>query len=356
MKTLFLSLGALLLASCAHQQTLDSPYEGRAINFRSFVSRPDRGVDLEELSSVDFGLWAYQGASGAADGTNFATSSNAQLLKGGAGGFADAAQTVYWPAGDELMGFYAYAPYSAGTAHGITALAPTGVGAAVQAAPSFDFSVAPLATDQIDLLVARTEAQAPAASVPLTFRHALTKPVVVARTTAANWRVAITDVSFTNVAYRGSYTFPVRPADPNATNGWTVDAAQTTSYAAPLALNGTTAPNGTGAADAVVVTTDSYVPVSSTAEGNSMFLLPQTLGQEVEMVVRYALYNAASGAEITGLQNARVEIGGDTWKPGNVVTYRLSFDAKPAGLPGSEITFTTSVAGWDQTLAGTTTP
>lgn len=340
-------LGAALTAGCSGKRTIDSLSVEQSVRFRSLVARPERGIDVQALSGINFGLWAYQGPKGAATWDGFSVSSNAKILDGGQGGYANANQTVYWPSDGALLGFYAYAPYSTQGAYGVTNLTPSAVGVDVVNVPSFDFAVAPKVNDQVDLLVARSEGLSPTPSVPLTFRHALTKPTIMARVTAPNWRVAITEVVFSGVASQGRYTFPVWPADPNAIDGWQVDPATTTFYTPLLNYNGSADPLGPGRVDAVVFTTDSYAPVLSSEAGSSLFLLPQTLGKQAELVVRYNIYSISSNTSIVESERVPISLAGGVWSAGNQVTYRLSFDPKPAGQVGSLVQFSSSVTGWD---------
>lgn len=358
MKTLLIltaiTVSGAFMSGCENNP-IDNP-PGRVINFKSFVDKSNRGVDITELTDVNFGLFAYRGAQGIANGTsNYSIASNIEILAGGKA-YANPSDAIYWPDNGDLIGFYAFAPYSDGTLNGISDITPSAKGTNVFNPPAFTFTVDDEVENQIDLLSARTEKQSPIAAVPMTFEHITTRVAVQAKTSVANWRIAITDVRIENVYNTGRYTFPAG-ATPNDINGWTITQdASTASYDAPLNISGTAIPNAATPPDAAIINTDTYTPVTSTAAGQTMFLLPQELGQTAQIILTYNIYNASSGAQILGLQAQTVTIGQNEnlpegftaqWKAGFIMTYKFNFAERPAGQPGSLITFDVAVGDWN---------
>ena len=212
---------------------------------------------------------------------------NLQALRNAETGKYTVSQDYYWPADNERLTFYAYAPY--GNNNAVLSTQAT-------AGPQkIAFTVASAVTDQIDLLTATALNQTPSTtqtpSVSLQFHHELTGVrFVIGDQFLKGW---IKSITLKNVYGRGTKTIG---------GSWLLSDDDKTSFS-------------------VTYNTDRPVTGASgqavTADNETFLMIPQTLGadgQEVEIVYQDEAHNDYTvKAPLTG-----------TWQAGQTVTYTIS--------------------------------
>lgn len=211
---------------------------------------------------------------------------NLEAVRNGETGKYVVSQDYYWPADNERLTFYAYAPYGDSN----VVLSDDDV-----AGPqTISYTVAPTVTDQADLLTATALNQTPTTSgtptVSLQFHHALTGVrFVVGDQFLEGW---IKSITIKNVYGRGTKT-----------------------------IGGDWVPSGDKTTFSVSYNTDRPVTGASgqavTDDDETFLMIPQTLGetgQEVEIVYQDNAHNDYTvKAPLTG-----------TWQAGTTVTYAIS--------------------------------
>ena len=196
-------------------------------------------------------------------------------------------QDYYWPASDEALTFYAYAPY--GDTKAV-------VSAKSQKGPqTISFSVASDVTQQIDLMTAIAAKQKPSTtetpSVALTFKHQLAGVrFVIGDQFLKGW---IKSITLKSVYGRGTYTIG---------RSWDLSDDAKTDYSVTYATDRPV----TGAANQDVTT-----------QTETFLMIPQTLGgtgQQVEIVYQDEAHNDYTvKAALTG-----------KWEAGKTYTYAIS--------------------------------
>ena len=181
--------------------------------------------------------------------------------------------------------------------------------------PRFSYRCPSYAVNQADICLIRgTEVKAGSTgTIPLTFSHVLTRIEVVA---AADMTPGtIKHLAFTGV--RGKATFvPAVTSDTKQPVGtWeyaTDDNLGDTYYAYDHDAGGEdqmNIPVGGGTAD---------VPITTPAEGNVFYMLPQALGEDAMMEVVWQPEDGGNPITLTA------SLTGSTWEMGHTVTYRIS--------------------------------
>lgn len=347
-KLFFLLPALTALSACSNDEALQ-PESAPPVAFKTYISPQSRGIAATEDASANlqqnFGVFAYRNANGIA-GTSDTPNSlyNEKVTYTPGVGFTYT-NHIYWPASEKL-GFYAYSPY-------YTDYSPSGISNFVPASntevgvPGFTFSVNPDVNNQLDLLVAKAEGLS-GGTVALPFIHALSRVELEARTSATNYRVAIMGVRFRKINSTGNYSFG------NSATSWS-NQSTPVEYTAALSFNGTSTP--TGGTDAVVVlynnNSASYTKVTN--PDNSLYLLPQSLDADAEMVITFNVYNVQNGGLIsqTSSQEKAINIGNvnstilglTKWEKSRRIIYRLNFMPSTSG-PGSLIEFNAVVSDW----------
>lgn len=349
-KVLLMLPAVILWTACSESREMNEGL-GDAVVFKTIVGLQGRGAAASQDENANlrqgFGVFAYRNATGVADvSTSPNTLYNEHVTYTPGVGF-DYTNTIYWPATDKL-GFYAYSPYSTGGADGtgITDFVPAG--GTVPGVPGFTFAVNDVTEDQIDLLVAKAEGLS-GGTVPLPFIHALAKVEVQAHTSAVNYRVAIMDVRLNGIYGVGDYHFI------NGGTSWT-NLRGEAAYSAELQTTGNSKPDGTGVPAVIVLynnnSTD-YTEVTDPAD--ALYLLPQSLGPNAQMVITYNIYNAQTGNLISAQisQDLVLDIWDEDltlsglvkWEKSRRIIYRLNFIQGSSG-PGSEVKFEATVSDW----------
>lgn len=200
--------------------------------------------------------------------------------------------TTRWPGGKGVnTRFFAYAPYDAELIFGLPTQNTQGI-------PVFSYEIPKNSSCQSDLLLACSD-QIPSGSVsaaPLEFRHVLTGlRFVVGDDFPAS---TITEISISPVYMDGTISWD--------SNTWTVS-------------KNTTA----------LIYTDDISPVVSGQPDQDMtpgklalMALPQTLPADAKLTIKYT--DAATGASNT----LSASVGGQTYAPGSIVTYRISRESE----------------------------
>lgn len=200
--------------------------------------------------------------------------------------------TTRWPGGKGVnTRFFAYAPYDAELIFGL----PT---QNTQGTPVFSYEIPKNSSRQSDLLLACSD-QIPSGSVsaaPLEFRHVLTGlRFVVGDDFPAS---TITEISISPVYMDGTISWD--------SNTWTVNKNST-----------------------ALIFTDDISPVVSGQPDQDMtpgklalMALPQTLPADAKLTIKYT--DAATGASNT----LSASVGGQTYAPGSIVTYRISRESE----------------------------
>lgn len=340
----------ILWAACSDNREMNEG-QGDAVVFKTIVGLQGRGAAASQDENANlrqgFGVFAYRNATGVANtSTSPNTLYNEQVTYTPGVGF-DYTNTIYWPAIDKL-GFYAYSPYSTGAAdgNGITDFVPAN--GTTPGVPGFTFAVNGVTDDQIDLLVAKAEGLN-GGTVPLPFVHALAKVELQARTSAVNYRVAITNVRLKGIYGVGDYHFI------NGGTSWTNLRAET-EYSAVLKATGNSKPDGTGVPAVIVLynnNSSNYTAV--TDPGNALYLLPQALGTNAQLVITYNIYNVQTGNLISAQvsQDLVLNIWDENlilsglikWEKSRRIIYQLNFIQRSSG-PGSEVKFEATVSDW----------
>ena len=274
------SAGVIVMTSGADSLYLSAQYDNSDV-----ISRGTR-VTADNIS--DFGVYASLTA-----GSSDTYMNNVEVTK--ANGWAPVREYL-WP-GDGPLHFNAYSPYQAeaSAAEGITTLPTAG-------AMSLDFVTPAEVADQFDLMYS-TPRDASASPCKLTFNHALTAVRFV--TGAEMTPCTISEIKISGV--NSSATLNLESGEWTELNGQSEFAVEP-----GVAL---TAADGS-----------KYVAAGTalTADNQTFFLLPQSLGSDAKI----SLTVEANGNTST----FDASLDGQTWIAGQTVTYRLSASAATPSL------------------------
>ena len=348
---IFFLLPALtVLAACSENNESVGEKDSNAVSFETFVSPQGRGVAASQDANANlqqnFGVFVYRNADGEADALSSPnTLYNEKVTYTPGNGFSYA-NTIYWPVNDKL-GFYAYSPY-------YTDNAPSGISEFVPennttpGLPGFTFAVNSDTNKQIDLLVAKAEGLS-GGVVSLPFTHALSRVEVQAHTSGVNYRVAIMDIKLKGIYSVGKYTFI------KTTATWSNQSTEA-EYTGVLDFTGTSDLQGAGQPAVIVLYNNNAGNYTNVTDpGNSLYLLPQLLGANAQLVVTYNIRNVQNGNLVTALDSQELTIdlsnanstlnGLVQWGKSQRIIYRLNFIPRESG-PGSEVKFEATVTDW----------
>ena len=289
---LLLAVAVAALASCSNDETVATNQtleDANTISFRTFVGGQTRAADITTANLGSFKAYAKLSS----DGTSTYFAEDVFTKSGST--FSSTAKH-YWPASGSLD-FYAYSPTtSTQFTHGST--------------ETLAFTVTPSSTisEQVDLVVANTNGKSKAGAylasdpynaspgstdktygadgIPLNFRHAESKVVVIFKNGQANLKIDVQAFKIVNVDGTATYTYTKASntstdgnnTDPTAagttlTDQWTDngDSYTVTYTATPAAMN-QIAPSTSTA----VYLQDNGTASTTANEKLSMILIPQT--------------------------------------------------------------------------------
>lgn len=360
-KILFIAATAALalVAGCAKiENHAPNGSTQHAIGFSNYTPRMLTKADADNyvaptvatlIPDAQFKVWSWLTANGTAfngtNGTQFFSNWYTVIYKSGgnSNGTANDYTTDglrYWPTGatPNWLSFYAYYPSNKTTS--ITS-APSGFGAFSftaqdAAANQVDFMVSDVAKDYIYGTAAGTNPNiAVNGTVPLTFRHMLTKVVFEFKKTNIDAVVTVTGASLSGIKNTGTLTTAYSSSETgNITHTWGSQAGtQGYTVAVPTSALTTTA-------------------ASSGAVANDVFLMvPQTIAADTQKLTVTWTVKSGSDATITNtktidlydiLTSADAHIN---WDKNSQVRYTITIGPKP-------IYFTATVADWDTELNG----
>nr|AHF25849.1 hypothetical protein [uncultured bacterium Contigcl_1493] len=345
---------AVTLAACAKVETAQNALmdENSPIVFSNYAPKSLVKADAASYApsttlvlNTDFDVWGWSTSNGTAfDGSNGARFMGWYTVTYKDGGATDGSKNAYpdgyryWPSGDapDWLSFYAYYPSKSGS--GITPPA-NGLG-------GFSFTAKEAAADQVDFMVADVVADqlytTNNGTVPLTFRHMLTKVQVNFKTTTAvaddaNTTVKITGATFNKIKNAGTLTASY--AASATSTAWTaVSGAQQFAVAYP--------------AGALTVT------ASTVAPADIFLMVPQTMLAKTEAAAQYLEISWTVTTDgVTTENTAKLYLddcvstdGGSEkadldWEKNHFVTYTVTVGPQP-------ILFTATVAEWESAATG----
>lgn len=345
---------AVTLAACAKVETAQNALmdENSPIVFSNYAPKSLVKADASSYApsttlvlNTDFDVWGWSTSNGTAfDGSNGVRFMGWYTVTYKDGGATDGSKNAYpdgyryWPSGDapDWLSFYAYYPSKSGS--GITPPA-NGLG-------GFSFTAKEAAADQVDFMVADVVANqlytTNNGTVPLTFRHMLTKVQVNFKTTAAvaddaNTTVKITGATFNKIKNAGTLTASYA-ASATSTAWDAVSGAQQFAVAYPAGALAATA--------------------STVAPADIFLMVPQTMLAKTEAAAQYLEISWTVTTDgVTTANTAKLYLddcvstdGGSTaanldWEKNHSVTYTVTVGPQP-------ILFTATVAEWESAATG----
>ena len=351
---ILVAAAAVTLAACAKVETAQNALmdENSPIVFSNYAPKSLVKADASSYApsttlvlNTDFDVWGWSTSNGTAfDGSNGARFMGWYTVTYKDGGATDGSKNAYpdgyryWPSGDapDWLSFYAYYPSKSGS--GITPPA-NGLG-------GFSFTAKEAAADQVDFMVADVVANqlytTNNGTVPLTFRHMLTKVQVNFKTTAAvaddaNTTVKITGATFNKIKNAGTLTASYA-ASATSTAWTTVSGAQQFAVAYPAGALTATA--------------------STVAPADIFLMVPQTMLAKTEAAAQYLEISWTVTTDgVTTANTAKLYLddcvstdGGSTaanldWEKNHSVTYTVTVGPQP-------ILFTATVAEWESAATG----
>lgn len=361
----FAAIAAISLASCSNDETIASQAtsESNTISFRPLNNGMTRATSLNLASLQTNGFYVtatYTSGHTAyfADQCYKEETSNVWKPWNGS-----AYTHIYWPTGDDVLDFHAYAPSDAQLVVSNTNVAT------LNGCPEYTVTPATAAASQVDFIYAtQTGKDQNDGSMPLAFSHKESQVGVKLLNSDGALKFTVSEVSICNIAQSG--VFKNRDASPATTTtmGWG-DFGSVTSYS-QTALDITK--------DGVVEATDA---------GTTWILIPHALAKPTTdgqyenssggatyngayIKVKYKCQNKtdnsyyAGGAEswAEGIWPISTNASATTWTPGYHYTYTIDLkgggyhetnQAEPSGttldriLNMNEITFATvTVSDW----------
>ena len=211
---------------------------------------------------------------------------------------------VYWPASDDNVRFYAYAPYS--EADGVEGL--TVSDASQAGVPTLTYEVPEDVTKQSDLLATLCDETATTAHTSpqsIEFHHLLTAVCFkIGDNMAAG---TINKITLKNIKYKGTYAFPAATPWTSDKGSWAVD-DDVKDFSCSLDF-----------------TTDGTANVQVNTGENVFMMLPQTLGDDAVVEVEFT----ADGESAAETYSANIN-GLAVWEQGKTTTYAISLDPNAA--------------------------
>ena len=211
---------------------------------------------------------------------------------------------VYWPASDDNVRFYAYAPYS--SADGVEGL--TVSGASQAGVPTLTYEVPEDVTKQSDLLATLCDETATTAHTSpqsIEFHHLLTAVCFkIGDNMAAG---TINKITLKNIKYKGTYAFPAATPWTSDKGSWAIDDDVKDFTCSPA------------------FATDGTANVQVNTGENVFMMLPQALSDEATVEVEFT--DASSNTDTYSASIKGLSAG---WEQGKTVTYAISLDPNAA--------------------------
>ena len=347
------AVAAVTLAACAKVEIAENALmdENIPIVFSNYAPKTLVKADADNyapsttlIPNAEFEVWGWSTPNATAfDGSNGTKFMGWYTVTYKDGGATDGTKNAYpdgyryWPSGDtpDKLSFYGYYPSVSGS--GITP--PNGLG-------EFSFTAKNTADEQVDFMVADVVANQLYSShdgtVPLTFRHMLTKVQVNFKTTTAVANDASTTVKITGATFNKINNTGKLTASYNGTATGTdwdnVSGVQTYAVAYP-----------SGALTATA---------STVAPADIFLMVPQTMLAKTEAAAQYLEISWTVTTDgVTTENTAKLYLddcvstdGGSTaanldWEKNHSVTYTVTVGPQP-------ILFTATVAEWESAATG----
>ena len=344
---IFAAAAALVLAACSKNEVIgniDSVPENIPIGFSNYAPRAVTKADAANYVAPDvatlvndaqFKVWSWYTDNGTSfNGTNGTKFFNTwYTVTYQTGGNDDGTKNAYpdglryWPNGTspKLLSFYAYYPSNKGDIDAPTA----GLG-------EFSFTAKNAAADQVDFMVADMvkdktydNCTPTKGTVPLTFRHMLTKVVFQFKKTDVDAVITVTGASLSGVKNTGTLTTSYNGTD-FSTSWGSQSGTQGYTVAVPATALTTTAATSGSVADDVFL------------------MVPQNIVAGTQTLTITWTVKSGADAEITNTATVDlndIKTSADAhidWVKNSQVTYTITIGPKP-------IYFTGSVEGWTAT-------
>ncbi|MDR1503211.1 MAG: fimbrillin family protein [Prevotella sp.] len=319
---LFVLAGLFLLVSCSNSEDDTAANQGKAIEFRSVVDKTKASLvgNTDQLES-----FFVKGQEVSAT-TSVCTEYLSASVYKNASDWTYSPQK-YWPVNDDVVNFYAFAPYSDAIRTSLDVTADV-------ADVKFSYTVPVNQSVQntaVDLLVAskldRKGSVTPTSPVALTFKHALSAVTFSAKNknaTTSELVYTISKIEIVNLDNTGDYTY--------STEAWTENDTYDKTYIAGVPASGV----------AVQPVGDVGAAVRLLSANDVLIVLPQEVDVTTKVKITYSLKDGA-GAYI--YQDAEREL-----------VFPVTFDEFDAGkrynfvfefLASNAITFSvTAVTDW----------
>lgn len=313
-KILLAAVAALAIVGCSQNEEIEKAGEKAEINFGTIVSKTTRAAitDNAALQGMGFTVYAYntgaktvgEGGLGVLDkvfmpGVTVEYSNGAWGITGNT--------TYYWPLDDNIQ-FFAYATDASATGYKAESTASY---------PKIDYTVADLAANQKDFVVAQALNQTQAnPKVTFTFTHVLTQ-VNFSANTDTDLTYSITSVKLTGISKTGTYNF--------ADSTWVAKTGEgnITEYAYLEKSEG------------VSVVKDEKP--TDLQQNGALMLIPQSLA-DAKIVISY---DVLQGGEVIKKANEEISLATTAWEAGKNIRYTLNLAAT-----GATVSFDTTVGAW----------
>lgn len=325
-KILLTAVAALAIVGCSQNEEIENIGQKAKVNFGTIVSKTTRAVitDNAALQGTGFTVYAYntgtetvgeQGSTGVLSsvfmpGVAVKYSSDVWGVTGGT--------DYYWPLDDNIQ-FFAYAT---------DILATNYAAQTTDAYPKIDYTVADLAADQKDFVVAQALNKTQADSkVTFAFIHVLTQVNFSAKTDNADLTYNVTSVKLTGISNSGTYNF--------ADTTWVAKSGAGKDY---VYLNNS---NGVSVAKAEEPT--------NLQQNGALMLIPQSL-TNASIVISYNVLQ--DGKVVKKVSDESIPLGETAaWEAGKKIRYTLALTAT-----GTTVSFDTTVKDWGAETENPVTP
>lgn len=317
-KILLTAVAALAIVGCSQNEEIENVGQKAEINFGTIVSKTTRAAitDNEALQKTGFIVYAYNTGEetvGEKDSKGLLSTAfmpmttvkyegNVWKIQGDA--------TYYWPVDDNIQ-FFAYATDVLATDYAAESTASY---------PKINYTVADLAANQKDFVVAQALNQTQAnPKVTFAFIHVLTQVNFSAKTANTDLTYNVTSVKLTGISNAGTYNF--------ADTTWVAktDAGNVKEYVYLDDSNG-------------IEVTKAGSPTDLQKNG-ALMLIPQSL-TSANIVISY---NVLKGTNIIKkVTNESISLATTgSWEAGKKIRYTLDLTAT-----GTTVSFDTTVGPW----------
>lgn len=295
---------ALFVTGCSKESTDSNPDKSYLPIHFALQTAETRGTPLTATNLADFGVYAYN--TGTTKWANVSTTANSNWINHDVimhqGNYWIGRATYYWPI-DQLLTFFAYAPYS-NQYNGITMPTPNADGFSATGIPTIHFEVLPDVMAQTDLLISSPipdmTAETNKGFVNIRFRHTTTK--IGFSVYCATPGTSIQSIGISNSPYKGTLAII------NDQDQWSIETGKRDFS---LYLNG------------LIVSTQANDPTDLSAPVSYFMMLPKAA--EVSPTANLTITYTMNGKEITKNIPATEE-----WGMGKSIRYTLNLGGSPA--------------------------